>query len=92
MTGYKRTKAGAGVPPVVAQLVQARRDRNMSQSAVAERLGITQAALSRWETGYAKVSVHDAARWAAVLGRELHAVEPVAPDGPLPELLAGGLS
>lgn len=92
MTGYKRTKAPVGLPPAIADLVQIRRDRDMSQTALAERLGVTQACLSRWETGYAKVSVHDATRWAAALGRELRTAEPGVPDGPLSELLAGGLA
>ena len=37
MSAYRGTQAPAGLHPVIARLVQARHDQNLSQSALGER-------------------------------------------------------
>jgi transcriptional regulator with XRE-family HTH domain len=91
MTGY-RTRDVTGQHPVITRLVQARKDAHLSQAALADRLGITQTALSYWESGRREPAFVDVARWAAALGLVLFAAEPAIPEGPLPELAAGGLA
>lgn len=54
--------------PVLAALVEARRDQNLSQGELAERIGISASALSMWERGTRAPSFIDVARWAAALG------------------------
>jgi transcriptional regulator with XRE-family HTH domain len=77
---------------VIAQLIAARREQRLSQAALARRLGITQTAVSYWESGKRDVSLVDAVRWASALGRVILAADPAERDEPLPELIAGGLS
>lgn len=77
---------------VIAQLIAARREQRLSQAALARRLGITQTAVSYWESGKRDVSLVDAVRWAGALGRVVLAADPTERDEPLPELIAGGLS
>lgn len=90
--GAYETPIAPGIHPVIDRLIHERRDRNLSQAATAERLGITQATLGRWETGVRAVAFGDVVRWAAALGLDIAAIEPTVPEGPLAELLAGGLA
>lgn len=53
--------------PLLAHLARARRDRRISQAALADKLGVTQTALSYWEAGKRDVSLTDFLRWAAAL-------------------------
>jgi len=91
MSAYQK-RVPSGIHPVIAQLVRARVARGLSQGVLAERLDISQVTMSRWESGLRAATFADVVRWAAALGLELSAGLPVLIDGPLPELVAGGLA
>lgn len=56
---------------VMAQLVTERKRQRLTQAYMAERLGVTQACISRWETDTERaISLHDAENYAAVLGTD----------------------
>lgn len=54
-----------------AHLVAVRRGLGISQAEVAARLGVTQTAVSYWESGNRQVSLDDYVAWAAALGVEI---------------------
>jgi transcriptional regulator with XRE-family HTH domain len=68
MSADRRNPAAPGLHPVIAQLVQARKDQNLSQEELAEAIGTSQSAVSCWESGKRRPSFASAARWAEVLG------------------------
>lgn len=78
--------------PVMTQLIKARKAAGLSQATLAKRLGVTQTALSYWESGKRAPSFAEVARWAAALGLALYTADPAMSEGPLSELAAGGLA
>ena len=50
------------------QLVHLRQQHGISQAELANRLGVTQTAVSYWETGRRQPGLDDVERWAAALG------------------------
>jgi UDP-N-acetylglucosamine 1-carboxyvinyltransferase len=55
----------------VAQLAWTRQHRGLTQAQVADTLGVSQMAVSRWEHGHRRPTFHDVARWANALGYEV---------------------
>lgn len=66
--------------PIVLQLAEERTRRGLSQREVAELAGVTQSAVSEWETGAVVARVDSLRRHAAALGFRLR-VELVPADG-----------
>lgn len=56
---------------LIDQLSELRRDRGLSQTEVAARMGTSQSALARLESGQADVRVSTLARYAAALNVDL---------------------
>ena len=54
--------------PIVAELREIRRDRGLTQEAVARRMGRGRKALSQWERGIYTPSVETTDEWATALG------------------------
>ena len=68
--------------PAVAALVKgARQDAGLSQRALAERLGTTQSAISRWESGGDEPRLGSLAAILAACGLRLSLVVETADDG-----------
>ncbi len=68
----------------------ARREHGLTQLGLAERIGSTQAQLSRWETGARSPQVSDLERIAATLNRQLVvSLSPPRPSTPTNAGLAG---
>jgi transcriptional regulator with XRE-family HTH domain len=63
---------------LVAGLARQRRDLRIPQAVVAGDLGISQTALSYWETGRRSVTLTDFLRWVAALARRSHTDTDVA--------------
>ena len=56
---------------VIAKLIQARHDLNLTQAQLAERMGTTQNAISRLESGESNPRLDTLVRAARALGRDL---------------------
>lgn len=56
---------------LIGRLSELRRSRGLSQTEVAARMGTSQSALARLESGQADVRVSTLARYAAALGADL---------------------
>lgn len=70
---------------LIDQLSDLRRTRGLSQTEVAARMGTSQSALARLESGVADVRVSTLERYAAALGADIgFAIRPneTNPDGP----------
>lgn len=85
----------ADLDPIVLQLAEERIRRGLSQREVAELAGVTQSAVSEWETGAVVARVDSLRRHAAALGFRLSiTLEPadgsVVPGVPAPPLGAPG--
>ena len=68
MSAYRKNPVTPDLHSVIAGLVQARKDQDLSQEALAGRLGTSQAAVSNWESGHRQPSFTSVARWAEALG------------------------
>ena len=64
-------RAAARPSRVVAELVEARRREGLSQTEVAARMGTSQSAVARVESGTADVRLSTLERYAAALGSRL---------------------
>jgi transcriptional regulator with XRE-family HTH domain len=56
---------------LIGQLVELRRHRGLSQTAVAARMGTSQSALARFESGHSDARLSTVARYAAALDASL---------------------
>ena len=59
-----------GTDEVLRLLVQLRQRRDLTQQALAQRIGIDRTQLCRWERGTRRVCLDDLQRWAHALGAE----------------------
>ena len=57
--------------PIVAELTRRRVERGVTQDAVALSLGVTQATVSRWESGRRPIPLHRLSAYAALVGGEV---------------------
>ena len=73
MSAYE-VKPAAGLDPLIAQLVRARKDQNLSQGELALKAGVSRGALCRWEIGRYRPALTSLTRWARALGLTLKAV------------------
>ncbi|MEM7325704.1 MAG: helix-turn-helix transcriptional regulator [Actinomycetota bacterium] len=81
MSGAERDTGGSVFPgfsdvaedsvELIGRLSELRRSRGLSQTEVAARMGTSQSALARLESGQADVRVSTLARYAAALGADL---------------------
>jgi transcriptional regulator with XRE-family HTH domain len=60
--------------PSVLPLVMLRLERNVTQAEMADRLGVTQGAITNWETGVTPMTLMKAQAYADVLGCEIKLV------------------
>ncbi len=67
--GFRELAAGRRA--LVAHLVERRRELGLSQTDVAARMGTSQSAVARLESGGADVRLTTLERYAAAVGREL---------------------
>lgn len=72
MSNRKIPLPGGVLNPVVAELKARRIRAGLTQRAVAERMGCTQVAFSRWESGTRDPDLPTTQRWATVLGLGLY--------------------
>lgn len=59
------------VKALIEQLVRARKDVDITQGVLIERLHISQATLSHWESGYRLPDLNKLMAWAAEVGQEV---------------------
>lgn len=76
------------MPPVTYSeilhaLIEARKERGLSQAQLVRRLGVTKAALSAWETGRNRADMETLAAWASALG--MHVAVALSSRGPNPQ-------
>lgn len=63
----------------MARLVAERKRQKLTQEYMADKLGVTQACISRWESGDERqISLADAERYAAILGTASIDIQPLA--------------
>lgn len=70
-TLYKREREAPEVARLVDLLRERRCELGVSQQVLAERMGVTQARVCRWETGALLPGVEDLRAWARALGLRL---------------------
>lgn len=66
-------------PAVSPRLREARQSAELTQQALADRVGARQPHVARWESGAALPRVDTAVRLAAVLGTTVEAIWPLTP-------------
>ena len=66
---------------LIEELVQARRDSELSQTEIAARMGTSQSAVARLETGDADVRASTLERYAAAIGSQITWRPQARPDG-----------
>lgn len=72
MTAY-RTRRPPGLPPLINTLINVRVDADMTQAQLAERLGVSVKAISRWERS-GRPPFPMLLAWCEALGLELQLV------------------
>lgn len=65
---------------IAAALAQERRDADLSQQQIANRLRVHAKTVSNWERGYCEPTLADLSRWAALFGYRVALVQEVG-DG-----------
>ena len=64
-------KRGPQAKEIIDQLIRARKDTGITQGVLIERLHISQATLSHWESGYRMPDLNKLTSWAAEVGQEV---------------------
>lgn len=82
---------------LIEQLSTARRAARLTRLAVAERVGVSAAAVGQWEAGASRPALDTAVRWARALGCEITVTAPGTPGllawaGALPADVAEALT
>ena len=74
MSAYNK-ESRPGLDPLIAQLVRARVDQDLSQEAMALKAGVSRATLARWERGTHGPTLPGLTRWTRALGLTLKVIE-----------------